>query len=453
MNGKIDQMRLLVALSCAATIWSCCAAAQTLETNSAAACNFASSRFGIQVQRQVKANLSPAENYNYGEVYGQIYFDFRKKGASLPPEHWFDGFRGALTATGLFSENKEYLLVATAFAHLYDRDKNASKRTEIGQQILYRFTSGREGNIQLIGVGTQSGNRTATTANGDGLFTLTPRFEVIEPTNLVDVEFQFYKSKHPHVDPSIFRTILSELASVASLPGVVTFPPQQPPTAIVDAATKPIQDADHALSEHFEPIESLARVRSIGFIPNIKVSGNNVATYSAEVSIGGQNSLHEIRVYAAVIPSIVANRLDDKCRYPKYDPDPHSILRAAVTPTNVTVETFYKHDNLRRTYLNQLGRQAAREDLIEACNTIKQDVRRYFGGFDAYAIGWALFASREKQFRDKNAARDCFTSDEQEIIYKKLMLPVLWDPTSPSGFHPKQGMTVIKPGTSQRRQQ
>jgi len=67
--------------------------------------------------------------------------------------------------------------------------------------------------------------------------------------------------------------------------------------------------------------------------------------------------------------------LDDACQYPRYSADPNSILKAAVTPSNVNVETYYKEDNLRRTYLGQLGRQAAKKDLIDACNAIHQGGR------------------------------------------------------------------------------
>ena len=102
---------------------------------------------------------------------------------------------------------------------------------------------------------------------------------------------------------------------------------------MLDSVTKPIQDLGQILSDNFEPIESLTRIKSVGFIPNVTVSFNNVVSYSAEVPAGNQIELYEIKTYAAVIPSIVANRLDDACQYPRYSADPNSILRAAVTPT------------------------------------------------------------------------------------------------------------------------
>ena len=213
---------------------------------------------------------------------------------------------------------------------------------------------------------------------------------------------------------------------------------------MLDSVTKPIQDIGQILSDNFEPIESLTRIKSVGFIPNVTVSFNNVVSYSAEVPAGNQIELYEIKTYAAVIPSIVANRLDDACQYPRYSADPNSILRAAVTPSNVTVETFYKEDNLRRTYLSQLGRQASKEDLVDACNAIKEDVRRYFGGFDTYAISWALFAAREAQFKNREMARECFTSVERNIIYDKLKLPTLWEGAA-SAVTP----AVPSPGTEQ----
>jgi hypothetical protein len=402
--------------------------AQQLEATASAACNFASSSLGSQGQRQIQINLASSENYSFGEVYGQVYFDFRRKGVPQGPDSWFGGFRTALVNTGLFTENREYVLIATAFANLFDRATSQNRRTEIGKQILYRFKSGRDGNVQLLGTNIQTGSRKINTATErEGLFVLTPRYEVIEATNVVEIEFQFYKSKQTQINIGLFRTILTSLASVLGTAGVVTFPAQAAPAAVFDAVTKPIQDIGQVLSENFEPIDSLTRIKSIGFIPNVTVSFANVAAYSAEVPSGNQIIPYEIKVYAAVIPSIVANRLDETCKFPQYSPDPNSILRAAVTPSNVTVETYYKEDNLRRTYLSQLGRQAARDDLVEACNAIKEDIRRYFGGFDAYAIAWALFASRETQFKDKKAARDCFTSVERDITYNKLKLPKLWE--------------------------
>jgi hypothetical protein len=133
-----------------------------------------------------------------------------------------------------------------------------------------------------------------------------------------------------------------------------------------------------------------------------------------------------VRVYAAVIPSIISNRLDESCRYPQFSDDPNSILRAAVTPKNETIEQYYKNDNIRRTFFAQLGTQTSKSNLIEACNGIKEDLRTYFGGFDVYAISWAIFASRESNFADQVAARDCFTSTEKKIIYERLKLPKLF---------------------------
>jgi hypothetical protein len=421
------------------------ALAQSLEGVSASNCNFANTAFGDQGQRQIQINLAPADQYNYGEVYGQIYFDFRRKGSSQTPENWFAGFRRALASTGLFSGDREYVLMVTAYGNLFDRAANVNRRVELGKQILYRFKSGRDGNIQLLGNNIQSGARKAITViQREGLFTLTPRYEIIEPTNIVEIEFQFFKSKQTRIDTNVFKTILSGVSSVLGLSGVVTFPAQQAASAVLDSVTRPIQDIGQILSDNFEPIESLTRIKSVGFIPNVTVSFNNVVSYSAEVPAGNQIELYEIKTYAAVIPSIVANRLDDACQYPRYSADPNSILRAAVTPSNVTVETFYKEDNLRRTYLSQLGRQASKEDLIDACNAIKEDVRRYFGGFDTYAISWALFAAREAQFKNREMARECFTSVERNIIYDKLKLPTLWEGAA-SAVTP----AVPSPGTEQ----
>ena len=148
------------------------ALAQTLEGVSASNCNFANTVFGEQGQRQIQINLAPADQYNYGEVYGQIYFDFRRKGASQTPENWFAGFRRALVSTGLFSEDREYVLMVTAYGNLFDGTANVNRRVELGKQIMYRFRSGRDGNIQLLGNNIQSGARKAVTiTQREGLFT------------------------------------------------------------------------------------------------------------------------------------------------------------------------------------------------------------------------------------------------------------------------------------------
>ena len=109
------------------------ALAQTLEGVSASNCNFANTVFGEQGQRQIQINLAPADQYNYGEVYGQIYFDFRRKGASQTPENWFAGFRRALVSTGLFSEDREYVLMVTAYGNLFDRAANVNWRVRARQ--------------------------------------------------------------------------------------------------------------------------------------------------------------------------------------------------------------------------------------------------------------------------------------------------------------------------------
>jgi hypothetical protein len=64
--------------------------------------------------------------------------------------------------------------------------------------------------------------------------------------------------------------------------------------------------------------------------------------------------------------------------------------------------------------------------LIEACNALKEDLRRYFGGFDVYAISWAILASREANFADKIAARECLSSAEKKIIYERMKLSKLF---------------------------
>src|SRR5262245_9101962 len=209
--------------------------AQNLEAipTTSATCNFASSSLGSQGQRQVQINLAASENYSFGEVYGQVYFDFRTNGVAQGPDAWFTGFRAALVNTGIFIENREYVLMASAFANLFDKATNQTRRTEIGKQILYRFKSGRDGNVQLLGNNIQTGNRKVNVSTErEGLFVLTPRYEVIDATNVVEIEFQFFKSKQTQINTGLFRAILSSVASVLGTTGVVTFPAQAAPVAI-----------------------------------------------------------------------------------------------------------------------------------------------------------------------------------------------------------------------------
>ncbi|TQF37935.1 hypothetical protein UNPF46_17635 [Bradyrhizobium sp. UNPF46] len=253
--------------------------------------------------------------------------------------------------------------------------------------------------------------------------------EIVESTNAIQLEFEFYRSKQTQVNTGFLAKIINSIASIIGLAGGITFPQQQAVAATIEGVTKPIQDIATALSEQFEPMESLKKVKSVAFLPGIAVTLSNVAAYAAEVDNAGQTTTYSVRTYAAVIPSIISLSLDGDCHYPQYSDDPNSILRAAVTPANQSIEQLYKNDNIRRTFLAQLGSQKNKSDLVEACNSIKEDLRKYFGGFDVYAVSWAILASRENNFEDKTAARECLTTSEKKIMYDRLHFPKLFGET------------------------
>lgn len=258
---------------------------------------------------------------------------------------------------------------------------------------------------------------------------MSPRLEVIQNTNAIEIEFGFYRSKRTKVEAGFIGKIVGGIAAALSGGGAITFPQHAAVSAAVTAVTKPIEDVSMALSEQFEPMEELKKIKSFGFLRTPGISLNNVVSYSGEAMEGGNVASYEVRAYAAVIPSIISNSLDGECRYPKYSEDPNSILRAAVTPGNVSLEQYYKSDTVRRTFLAQLGRQGSRSDLIEACNALKEDVRRFFGGLDVYAVTWAAFAARETNFNNKADARDCLTRAEKKIMYEQLKFPKLFGET------------------------
>src|SRR5713101_2977502 len=79
----------------------------SIDTKVQKLCDFARSPLGSQGDRRTRVNLAFAENYDYGEVYGQVFFDFRRGDTSQSPQKWFEGFKGALLATGFFSEKKQ----------------------------------------------------------------------------------------------------------------------------------------------------------------------------------------------------------------------------------------------------------------------------------------------------------------------------------------------------------
>lgn len=400
----------------------------TLSASAVSTCDFARA-LGTNGQRDIRINLKVGNAYNYGEAYGQVFFDFRKGGKSQASADWFEGFRRTLIATGLFSENREYLFTVGAFANVPDASSGMLKRVELGKQILYHFRSGQGGTLELLTTAIQAGDRRfVTTTESEGLFPLTPRIEIIANTNIVQLEFEFFKSKQTQIETGLIGKIAGALGSVFGFAGGITFPQSQAVSSVIEGLTKPIQDVATAISQRFEPIESLKKIKSVGFLPGIAIDFNNVAVYSAEVVNGNQIENYDVRTYAAVIPSIISNNLDGDCNFPKYSDDPNSILRAAVTK-NGTVEQIYKADSIRRTFLAQLGTQSTRADLVEACNSIKEDLRSYFGGFDTYAVFWSILASRENNFTDKVSARDCLTSSERKITYEKLRLPKLFGET------------------------
>lgn len=63
------------------------------------------------------------------------------------------------------------------------------------------------------------------------------------------------------------------------------------------------------------------------------------------------------------------------------------------------------------------------------------------GGFYTYAISWALFATRESQFKNKEMARDCFTTIERtffaEFVYKKALSSLIGEGLE-QGKNPRQ---------------
>jgi hypothetical protein len=140
----------------------------TLSANTVSKCDFARAT-GPQGERPIRINLKVGEAYGFGEVYGQVLFDLRQNNKPTKSDDWFSGFQQALVATGLFSQDREYIFAVGAYANVPD-GSGSIKRLDLGKQILYHFKNGPGGSMQLLTTTIQAGNRRViSTVDQEGL--------------------------------------------------------------------------------------------------------------------------------------------------------------------------------------------------------------------------------------------------------------------------------------------